>query len=260
MPRHLALVLASLALAAGSARAQPVTVGTYNFFWADAANAPITSATVTAGDTLSVRLFVRETGGNTFTGTRTATTGAFANQVVGGLAGFDSVFSVAAGGTSVVRLAPPANPQTGQRYAGVTASAQFGGTAGGFFQQNVAAFNDTGTAVSFAQPVAMVTQPSTYVRDTVAPNTPGSIFLYQIDFQTAFAGSTGGTTVLTGMQGQGSNFGYRDEASNLLVLDSTIGTASAGLTITVVPVPEPAALVGVAALGLAARRLGRRLA
>lgn len=253
-----ALALIALALASAPARAQTAVVGTYSYFWTNAANTPITSVTVNSGDTLSVRLWAREAGGgNVFDGNRTAPAGAFAGQIVGGLGGFDSIFSLATGGTGIVRLAPVASPVTGQRYAGVTASPQFGGSEGGFFQQDVATFNSTGTAPSFAQPASDASNPTTYARDTVAPNLPGSIYLYQIDFQTGFTGSATGTTTLTGAQGTGSNYGYYT-GSGFAVLDSTIAAASAPLTIAVVP--EPASVVGLGALALAGAGVARRRA
>lgn len=255
----LSFTLAGVAFTSQSVQAQAVTVGTYSFYFTDTNNNQISSATIVSGQTLSVRLFIRETGGNVFSGTRTASSGAFAGQVVGGISGFDSIFSVAGGGgTSVVRLEPPANPTPGLRYFGVTASPQFGGSAGGYFEENVQPFNETGTAPSFAQPVANTAQPSTYVRDTVSPNTPGNIFLYEIDFQTGFAGSTAGTTTLTAGQGNGSNFLYRDAASTLTALDPVIGTATGALSITVVPVPEPTTVFGLSTLGLLAAGYVRR--
>lgn len=237
--------------------ARPVsaqTVGTYTYFWTNTAGTPITSISANTDSTFTVQLRIQEAGGgNAFvTGIN-----AYDANVVWGLSGSSqSLFSFATTGVGTdenahVRTNPYPTPANG-----------FDGF-GAVLNDSIAGIN-ANRALDVTRDVLGPTNSNNWVKQSTVPNTAGTLLLMELTFTTT---SNSGTTTVTGRQGTNpDNLNYLYflnpsqplDDSQYLYLDEEIGNANAVLTVTVVPIPEPATVLGVCAAALGFVGLVRR--
>lgn len=244
---------AILFVTAGTAVAQP-TLGTYSYFWtnaADATNTPITSVGVVPGSSVSLRFWLKETGGQALTATNTF-----------GLGGYDASFTWAVGGTIgnaasqgvFITKADGTNAATTattdvQVNPFAYGTRGFNNTNNGLITNQTAAAINTAKSIQIGKLIGDTTNAANWVKITDGPNSSGNILLTQMTFTTA-TGFTGDT--LTGAQRSGTNYLYFLNGTTPFALDTTIGTTNA--VFQFVPVPEPVSVLAgaVAVVGLVA--------
>lgn len=239
---RLALLAATLLVpAARSALGQAAVVGTYTYSWTDPAGNPIAAATIPLGQTITVQVRITEGGGgNLFS--------------AGGVTSYDdrttwtnSNVSIAKSGTTGTNTFIRANPYpTGTGFNGP------GGTMTNAQTDTI----NTNHLMNLSKAVLSTTDPSTFVKSSTPPNTGNTILLSEF----LIRGDAEGTTVMTAQQNPSvTNNAYYDIASDTFGnYDSAIGSASADLTLTVSPIPEPAAVFGLGAACLAVTAAVRR--
>jgi hypothetical protein len=234
--------------------AQPTT-GTYSYFWSlagDATNTPVTSVNVVPGQTVSVRFWLKETGGQALTATNTYGLGGYDASftwAVGGSVGNNSsqgIFITKIDGTNSATVTTTDVQVNPLSYG----SRGFNNTSNGVIPTNADATSiNTARSLQLAKTVGNLADPAQYVKVTDGPNSAGQMLLSQMTFTTA-TGFTGDT--LTGAQRGGTNFVYYVNSGNPLALDSLIGTNNAVLQFTPVPEPGTSLVVVTGAVGLAA--------
>ena len=249
------------------------TTGTYSYFWADASNNEITSATtVVGGAPIVAKLYIRESGGgNIFQSrispandTRDGGAGPFGGNDIGGIGGGDARVILTGATTGIVRLAPESG--SGRATSSVILNPEFTSTFGGFAKNQIAPFNaqTNGTATTGRFQFS-VTNPGDALSLVKASTVPNAILLSTFTLQPLAVG----TTTLNGQQSTvPGGYVYYNPAdttttNGYLALDSLIGSAQANLAITVNPVPEPATVLAagslvVGAVGVVRRRRAAR--
>jgi hypothetical protein len=234
---RLALLAATLLVpAAGSALGQAAVVGTYTYSWTDTAGNPITAANVTLGQTVTVQLRITEGGGgNLFS--------------AGGITSYDNRTTWTNSNVSLAKSGTGTTANTFIRANPYPSGTGFNGP-GGTVSNNATDTANTNRLLNLSKAVLSTTDPSTFVTSSTPPNAGSTILLSEFRIQ----GDALGTTVMTVQQNPlTTNNSYYDIPSNTFGnYDAAIGSAFADLTLTVVPVPEPATVLGFAALGLAA--------
>jgi len=229
--------------AAGTALGQAAVVGTYTYSWTDTSGNPITTANVPLGGTITVQIRITESGGgNLFS--------------AGGITSYDDRTTWTNPNVSLAKSGTGTTANTFIRPNPYPAGTGFNGPGSNSPSNNTTDTFNTNRLMNLSPATLSTTDPSTFVKSSTAPNSGNTILLSEFRIQ----GDALGTTVITAQQNPlVTNNTYYDIPSNTFgTFDAAIGSASADLTLTVTPVPEPITAGVVAFVGLAVSAAVRR--
>lgn len=228
------------------------TVGTYSYFWTNTSGTPITSISANTDSTFTVQLRIQEGGGGNAFASGIAAYDANATWGLSGSSQSLLNFAITGAGTDEnlhIRTNPYPTPANG-----------FDGF--GAVSNDTAVQANANRSLLVTRDVAGPTNLNNWVKQSTAPNTGTSILLMELTYTTT---SNTGTTTITGQQrtNQLNYLYFLDTGDPLnedayLYLDAAIGNNNAVLTVDVVPIPEPATVLGVCAAALGIVGLVRR--